>query len=349
MGAADRRAARGVGATDRGGRVARLQLNPSTLARFYFLECERYLRYTAATDRAAEGIPAGTPDRSPVTRALVDAGRAWEAHVLETYLRDAVTGPPARSGQPTDRVLSADRTLELLASAAHAGAPAVHTGGPAAHAGGPAAHAGGPAAHTGGPAAHTGGPAAHADGSTGGRLVLFQPTFRPPATLAAAYGLDPGLVTFGECRPDLVWVADFGQGPELRVVDLKASDVMRLGHRVQVAAYHLIIRHTLAAEGIALDCSRAGGVWLFEHDHPHWFPITDILPALEAFLSWELPRLAAGPPEAAALAPVLPLRVVRVLRPLPPRGRSHRRRVVGPLPLPLRQAPPHRAWGPHGR
>ncbi len=39
--------------------MARFNLSPSRLARFYFHECDRYLRYAAATkeQRAADGIP----------------------------------------------------------------------------------------------------------------------------------------------------------------------------------------------------------------------------------------------------------------------------------------------------
>jgi DNA replication ATP-dependent helicase Dna2 len=93
-------------------------ISPSRIARFYFHECERYLRYssTPQAERAAEGIPPTPYDTSPVTHAILDGGYAWEEHVLTTHLADRVhMAPESEPNQPVrDRVLTADQSRELL-------------------------------------------------------------------------------------------------------------------------------------------------------------------------------------------------------------------------------------------
>src|SRR6266511_4001899 len=93
-------------------------ISPSRIARFYFHECERYLRYssTPRADRAAEGIPPTPYDTSPVTHAILDGGYAWEEQVLATHLSGrAIIAPEGEVGQSLrDRVLTADQSRALL-------------------------------------------------------------------------------------------------------------------------------------------------------------------------------------------------------------------------------------------
>lgn len=93
-------------------------ISPSRVARFYFHECERYLRYssTPSAERAAEGIPSTPFDTRPVTQAILESGYAWEEEVLATRLGDrAEVAPPAEPDQPfRDRVLSAEESREVL-------------------------------------------------------------------------------------------------------------------------------------------------------------------------------------------------------------------------------------------
>jgi DNA replication ATP-dependent helicase/nuclease Dna2 len=95
-------------------------VSPSRIARFYFHECERYLRYssTPRADRAAEGIPPTPYDTSPVTHAILDGGYAWEEQVLATHLSGrAIIAPEGEAGQPLrDRVLTADQSRALLSA-----------------------------------------------------------------------------------------------------------------------------------------------------------------------------------------------------------------------------------------
>jgi hypothetical protein len=111
-----------------------------------------------------------------------------------------------------------------------------------------------------------------------------------------AYGLDPDLVTFSDSRPDLLMVVDGEHGPEIRVVDLKASDFMKLSHRIQVGIYTLLLGHMLRAEGLDhFHLSRVGGVWLYQAPEPEWFPLSSIIPPIEAFLERELTDLLTTP------------------------------------------------------
>jgi DNA replication ATP-dependent helicase Dna2 len=95
-------------------------VSPSRIARFYFLECERYLRFssTRGTDRSAEGIPKTPWDTSPVTNAILEGGLAWEEEVLDTYLSGQVAiGPESEPGQPVrERAHTTERSKELISS-----------------------------------------------------------------------------------------------------------------------------------------------------------------------------------------------------------------------------------------
>lgn len=79
--------------------MARFNLAPSRLARYYFMECDRFLPYDAATTdtRRTEGLRRRAPDRSPVTRAILESGAAWEEHVPISHL-PAVFPPVATRG-----------------------------------------------------------------------------------------------------------------------------------------------------------------------------------------------------------------------------------------------------------
>ncbi len=95
--------------------MARFTLGPSRLARFFFHDCERHLRYhaTPAKRAAAEGVPALTHAGSPVTAAILEGGYAWEEHVVTKHLgADAHVAKGA--GPLRERTHSSDATLRLL-------------------------------------------------------------------------------------------------------------------------------------------------------------------------------------------------------------------------------------------
>lgn len=228
--------------------MARFRVSPSRLARFYFHECERYLRYSTATkqQRKIDGIPPIELDRTLVTKAILESGFEWEREVLGQLGDRAVIA--AGEGDVTDRRHSADETLALLATA---------TAGDA----------------------------------------IYQPTLRAPRSFYEAYGLDPDLVEFVDCHPDLLFVEETDDGLQVRVVDAKATDEMALSHRIQTALYTLLLHHVLIEAGHeeGLTTSREGGVWLHGQDEPEWFELALISPQLETFLTHELSPLLEMP------------------------------------------------------
>jgi DNA replication ATP-dependent helicase Dna2 len=66
--------------------------NPSAIARYFFHDCERFLRFLAANHqtRQSEGLPTPDFDHSPVVKAILESGYAWERTVLEQHLAGRV-------------------------------------------------------------------------------------------------------------------------------------------------------------------------------------------------------------------------------------------------------------------
>jgi DNA replication ATP-dependent helicase Dna2 len=98
-----------------GGVTATAVISPSRLARFFYHECDRYLRFSSASseERDAAGIPA--PDRShgASSAAVVEAGFRWEETVVGEFLGDhAITG--TGGPQLRDRILAEDETRQAL-------------------------------------------------------------------------------------------------------------------------------------------------------------------------------------------------------------------------------------------
>ena len=94
-------------------------VSPSRIARYYFQECARYLRYssTPKEQQKAEGIPPAPFDFRPVSTAMLETGYLWEEQVVEHHLAGNVHIAPAEDGvEMRDRVLTVERTRELLAS-----------------------------------------------------------------------------------------------------------------------------------------------------------------------------------------------------------------------------------------
>ncbi len=173
---------------------------------------------------------------------------------------------------------------------------------------------------------------------------IYQPTLSAPPSFLSRYGLDPALVEFAPCRPDLIeYVAADEHGPaRLRVIDVKASDALKASHRVQVTLYALLLREVLAAAKIPLPVDMGeASIWLFEQPAPEHFSLALTLGVVEDFLR---DRVSGAPrPEGGRrVAPLLPLRVVRVLRALPRRGRRHGVGLAAALSLGRRPGTPSR-------
>lgn len=93
-------------------------ISPSRIARYFFHECRRYLRYSSTPKELwdLEGIPAPPFDHSPVTAAILEGGYAWEEEVIRTRLQGRVVIADAPPGtRLRDRVLGAAETRRLLA------------------------------------------------------------------------------------------------------------------------------------------------------------------------------------------------------------------------------------------
>ena len=229
-------------------------VSPSRIARYYYLECERFLRYssTSSADRLQEAIPDTPFETRPVDRAVLERGYVWEENALAGYLGASVHVADDATGKTRvrDRTHSTGQTAALLASI------------------------------------------------NAGRSI-YQATLRVPTAFYERYGLDPEVVRFSDCRPDLIEAVD-GPTLGLRVTDLKASRGLRLSHRIQAALYTLILRDVVAE--LALDDREVlldPAIWLVDNPAPEPFDIRSILPPLEQFLERELEPLLARPASAA--------------------------------------------------
>jgi hypothetical protein len=92
-------------------------ISPSRIARYFFHECGRYLRYSSTPKElwGVEGVPAPPFDHSPVTAAILEGGYTWEEEVVQTRLAGRVLIAEAGPGtRLKDRVLSAAETRRLL-------------------------------------------------------------------------------------------------------------------------------------------------------------------------------------------------------------------------------------------
>src|SRR6478735_8250861 len=93
-------------------------LSPSSIARYFFHGCHRFLRLRTMTNagRRTAGLGARPFDTSAVMKALQERGMAWEEEVVgQTRPRPLVA---AGTGRPGERYHSGEGTLALLQAAA---------------------------------------------------------------------------------------------------------------------------------------------------------------------------------------------------------------------------------------
>lgn len=229
---------------------SRFYLSPSRLARFFFHDCERHLRFhaTPRRQRAAAGVPAIAHDESPVARAILEGGYVWEETVVRKYLRGCARVARGR-GPLRDRTHSVEATTRLLAKLAPGQA-------------------------------------------------IYQPTLLAPGLFFSRYGLDPELMDFTACRPDLIMAEEGDDGVLLRIVDVKASDTLKVSHRIQTVLYALILRDMLMEAGVDLEVDLAeAGIWLFQQAEPEWFEAATALSVVDDFLTNRLAGILRAPAE----------------------------------------------------
>lgn len=99
-----------------------LRLSPSTLGNFFFLDCDRMLRYAATPKELQEeqGVPSAISSKSVVTEAIIERGRTWEERVVREKLKgDVLMGPEREEVRLCERILPQQKVLEAI----HAASP----------------------------------------------------------------------------------------------------------------------------------------------------------------------------------------------------------------------------------
>ncbi len=225
--------------------------SPSYVARYFFHQCDRFLRFTATRgDRqATDGVPTKRSDQSFVMQGVVDQGHAWEETVVTEMLGGAVHVADTR-GALSDRYFSRADTVQMLRT--------VQAG-----------------------------------------EWIYQPTLRAPDIFYERYGIDPELVQFSDCRPDLLQVTEdeFGRRT-VHVVDVKRGGSMKPRFQIQVLLYALLLRDVVLDADIDLAVDvQMGGVWLGGADASESFDVSQVHPHLDAFLRHELREILSTPAE----------------------------------------------------
>lgn len=223
-------------------------LSPSLIARFFFHDCERYLRYQATpkVQRRKAGVPEIARDTSPVTAAILAQGYRWEEKALRQYLPGKVRIASGK-GPITERVHDIASTLKHLAQL-QAGE------------------------------------------------AIYQPTIKAPPSFQQRYGLSLELGDFPPCRPDLLQATERHGQLSLRVIDLKASAVAKMSHRIQAAIYALMLRKIAPAAKLPLTVdTEEGGIWLIEQPKPEWCDLGPSVAMVERFLADQLPDILTRP------------------------------------------------------
>ena len=91
-------------------------VSPSVLARYFFHDCERFLRFRSTRQPKRRGVPERRHELGPVTQAVLASGLTWEEQVLSTHLAGRVLVAEG-TGRLSDRVWSVEDSLEQLRKA----------------------------------------------------------------------------------------------------------------------------------------------------------------------------------------------------------------------------------------
>lgn len=94
-----------------------LIISPSLLGRYFFLNCERMLRYSATPSQrqASDGVPPRNHAGSILQRAILDGGYDWEETLLERLGPAVRTVRPYKKGTPArDLIFTQEEFLEIL-------------------------------------------------------------------------------------------------------------------------------------------------------------------------------------------------------------------------------------------
>ena len=93
-------------------------VSPSTLARYFFHDCDRFLRFRATRQPSRNGVPQRRYESGPVMAQVLDSGRTWEEQILTTHLAGRALVAEG-DGALADRVWSVEESVGLLRRARH--------------------------------------------------------------------------------------------------------------------------------------------------------------------------------------------------------------------------------------
>ena len=93
-------------------------VSPSTLARYFFHDCDRFLRFRATRQPSRNGVPQRRYESGPVMAQVLDSGRTWEEQILTTHLAGRALVAEG-DGALADRVWSVEESVDLLRRARH--------------------------------------------------------------------------------------------------------------------------------------------------------------------------------------------------------------------------------------
>ena len=88
-------------------------VSPSLLGRYFFHDCERFLRFRATRSPARNGVPERRYESGPVMAEVLDSGRTWEEKVLTEHLAGRALVAPG-DGALADRIWSVEESVALL-------------------------------------------------------------------------------------------------------------------------------------------------------------------------------------------------------------------------------------------
>lgn len=95
--------------------VQPFRLTPSGIGRYFALDCDRFLRYSAAPpgERQAAGIPERDFDASPLMKDVLESGLRWEEQVVGKLLAGRVAIAPG-TGPLSERRFTPEESLTRL-------------------------------------------------------------------------------------------------------------------------------------------------------------------------------------------------------------------------------------------
>ena len=91
-------------------------ISPSGLGRYFFHDCERFLRWRSTRNPSQNGVPDHGYDTGTLMSAVLETGRVWEETLLRDHLGDQARIAPG-DAPISDRVWGREETIEQLLQA----------------------------------------------------------------------------------------------------------------------------------------------------------------------------------------------------------------------------------------